>query len=326
MSHLDHDPRFYWWSTLLRRAEVSLFTENDECHTELALPNAQNADRSALTRSLCNKAGKSLPATLATRTLLLKCGRDNLQVGTGSLSLPIDGACQITNPFNTPEILVSVTPCPGYGVSVKEEEQRRLVPSQRWTVPLEMWDDIREYATNQSFYSIPDLIAYCEEDIQEILPDPEYFDAIVLPRSERTLNAIRERLCFPDFDAPYPHVPLLFLQPYDMGTPKFHPTLFALMTKFERNCCQFGFFEVRSITYGRVIAIRHPARLVFARNEATGESVQYWYDEPRICIAKVLAEKETSVDVIEHVAKKNAEFLFEFAMREAADDVLSQFL
>lgn len=226
---------------------------------------------------------------------------------------------------NSPEILVGLTPCPGYGISVEEEEQRLLAPPERWMAPLEKWDEIQRYAIDQSFYSIPDFVAHCENEIQKILPDPEHFDALILPRSEKTVAAIRGRLCFSGFEVPEWHVPLLFLQPWDLGTPKFHPVLVSLMTKYERNCCQFGFFEVRVITHSRVIAMRHPARLVTAINEATGERVQFWYDEPRICIAKVLTEKETSVDIIEHVAKRNSEFLFEFAMRDAAEEVLRQF-
>lgn len=213
----------------------------------------------------------------------------------------------MAGPFSTPEILVSLTPCPEYGLT-PWEQQRQLLPSERWVVPLTSWDDARSYIEELGFMSLSEFIAQREADFQMGFDDPEYLNALILPRTDATIAAIRRQLS-PTFEVNGWHCPLLFGEPWYLGPPDEPPTLVSLMCKFERYAHQFAFFQVRVLSHERVFAVRHPARLLIARNEATGEHVQCWHDTPKLCIAKILTDTDEAIAAINQVSEQNATFL-----------------
>ncbi len=216
-----------------------------------------------------------------------------------------------------PEVLVSLTPCTGYGQSPDEEQQREFDSPERWTMPLDAWDDIASHARLVSLPSIEEFMGRWKQDIRGVRKAPELFTAVAMPATAAGIEAVKKRFICDEIKFPSGHCPMVFTEPWSpglSGLPEDFQTMVSMISPRERSCHQYAFFKYEELDGHRLVAVRHTARMMTARNEMTGESVQCWADAQQYCVC-IVPELEEGVEILDDLAKRNSEFLFNEVVR-----------
>jgi hypothetical protein len=226
-----------------------------------------------------------------------------------------------------PEVLVSLTPCTGYGQLLDEEQKREFDSPERWTMPLDAWDDIAGHARSVALPSIEEFMGRWKQDLHVVRKDPELFTAVAMPATAAGIEAVKSRFFCDEIEFPPGHCPMVFTEPWSpglSGLPEDFQTMVSMIAPSERSCHQYAFFKYEQLDSDRLLAVRHTARMMTARNELTGESVQCWADAQQFCVC-IVPTLDEGIGILGDLAGKNADFLFGKVAKRYASQLGKEF-